>query len=116
MAKLGAPAEAVRETARLVLLTAGHSTDPGDPDGALLCDADLAVLAGDEKRYAEYAAAIRREYAHVPDADFRIGRARVLRVLLALPSIYRLPPLHEAWEATARANLTTELDRLTHGE
>jgi len=31
---------------RLVLLTAGHAPEPGDRDGELLCDADLAVLAG----------------------------------------------------------------------
>ncbi|GFJ90987.1 HD domain-containing protein [Phytohabitans rumicis] len=40
---LGVPDAA--EVERLVLLTAGHTVDPGDPDGALLCDADLAILA-----------------------------------------------------------------------
>jgi predicted metal-dependent HD superfamily phosphohydrolase len=109
---LGAPAEVAAEVARLVGLTAGHATGTGDPDGELLCDADLAVLAGDEDRYAAYTAAIRREYAHVPDADFRAGRSRVLTALLDLPSIYRLAPLRDAWEERARANLTRELDAL----
>ena len=109
---LGAPVEVAAEVARLVWLTAGHATGADDPDGELLCDADLAVLAGDEEQYAAYAAAIRREYAHVPDADFRAGRSRVLTALLELPSIYRLPPLRDAWEERARANLTRELDAL----
>jgi len=35
----------VAEVARLVGLTAGHATTADDPDGELLCDADLAILA-----------------------------------------------------------------------
>jgi predicted metal-dependent HD superfamily phosphohydrolase len=109
LAALGVPAGPAGEVARLVRLTAGHATDAGDPDGELLCDADLAVLAGDEQAYAAYAAAIRREYAHVPDDGFRAGRGRVLTALLELPSIYRLEPLRAAWEKRARANLEREL-------
>jgi predicted metal-dependent HD superfamily phosphohydrolase len=109
LSTLGVSGTVADEVARLVGLTAGHATGPEDPDGELLCDADLAVLASDEQRYARYRAAIRREYAHVSDADFRAGRAQVLKALLELPSIYRLAPLREAWEATARANLAKEL-------
>jgi predicted metal-dependent HD superfamily phosphohydrolase len=106
------PGEVAAEVARLVGLTAGHATGEDDPDGELLCDADLAVLAGDEDAYASYTAAIRREYAHVPDDAFRDGRAQVLTALLELPSIYRLGPLHAAWEERARANLSRELQVL----
>jgi predicted metal-dependent HD superfamily phosphohydrolase len=109
---LGIPDGVAAEVARLVGLTAGHATTADDPDGELLCDADLAVLAGDDDQYAQYAAAIRREYAHVPPEAFRAGRAQVLRALLELPSIYRLPPLRQAWEARARANLEKELTNL----
>ncbi|WP_203828911.1 HD domain-containing protein [Actinoplanes palleronii] len=109
---LGAPDEVAADVARLVGLTAGHATEDGDPDGELLCDADLAILAADDERYAAYTAAIRREYAHVPDGDFRAGRSRVLHELLKLPSIYRLEPIREAWEARAQANLTAELELL----
>ena len=109
---LGAPAEVAAEVARLVGLTAGHATADGDADGELLCDADLAILASDDERYAAYTAAIRREYAHVPDDAFRAGREQVLKALLELPSIYRLAPLRDAWEAKARANLATELASL----
>lgn len=110
LATLGAPDEVAAEVARLVGLTAGHATGDDDPDGELLCDADLAILAGDDQRYAAYTAAIRREYAHVPDDAFKAGRAQVLTALLELPSIYRLPPLREAWEDRARANLRRELN------
>jgi predicted metal-dependent HD superfamily phosphohydrolase len=115
LTELGAPVDVAGEVARLVGLTAGHATAGDDPDGELLCDADLAILASDEQRYAEYTAAIREEYAHVPDDAFRAGRKQVLQALLELPSIYRLPPLREAWEGKARANLTAELGALDAG-
>ncbi|MBB5824050.1 putative metal-dependent HD superfamily phosphohydrolase [Micromonospora carbonacea subsp. aurantiaca] len=110
---LGVPAAAVAEVRRLVLLTAGHTVAADDRDGALLCDADLAVLAGPPEEYDRYAAAIRREYAHVPDGDFRRGRARVLRSLLSLPTLYRHPHLQTHWTPQAHANLTRELTTLT---
>jgi predicted metal-dependent HD superfamily phosphohydrolase len=112
LATLGVPAETAAEVARLVSLTAGHATDEDDLDGELLCDADLAILASAPDDYAAYTAAIRREYAHVPDDAFRGGRAQVLKALLELPSIYRHPPLREAWEDRARANLEAELKTL----
>ncbi|SBT52226.1 HD domain-containing protein [Micromonospora narathiwatensis] len=115
LAAAGLPADAVTEVRRLVLLTAGHATRPDDPDGALLCDADLAILAAPPDGYDRYAAAIRREYAHVPDSDFRAGRAAVLAGLLALPALYRLPGPHARWEAPARANLSRELAALEVG-
>ncbi|WBB66171.1 metal-dependent phosphohydrolase [Micromonospora sp. WMMD812] len=113
LAGLGVPPDAVAEVSRLVLLTAGHAVAPDDVDGALLCDADLAVLAAPPPAYDRYAAAVRREYAHVPEPDFRAGRARVLSGLLALPALFRLPPTAQLWERPARANLHRELAALT---
>ncbi|MER7458947.1 hypothetical protein [Micromonospora sp. NPDC126480] len=88
---------------------AGPPADPADADGGLLCDADLAVLAASPEAYDRYAAAIRREYAHVPEPQFRAGRARVLATLLARPTLYHHPALSTRWEQPARANLTREL-------
>lgn len=110
---LGLPRATVAEVERLVLLTAGHDPDPGDRNGSLLCDADLAVLAGPPDRYDRYAAAVRREYAHVPEEAFRAGRAAALRHLLDLPALYRVPALAARWERPARANLRRELVALT---
>lgn len=106
------PAAAITEVMRLVRLTAGHHVGEQDRDGALLADADLAVLARDPSSYAAYVAAVRAEYAHVPDDAFRGGRAAVLRGLLALPVLFRVPRLHLAWEETARRNLRRELAAL----
>lgn len=109
----GCPAGRVAAVARLVRLTATHAPEPGDRDGEALCDADLAVLAGSPQQYAHYAAAVRREYAAVPEPAFREGRAAVLRRLLALPMLYRTPYGSRRWEATARFNLRAELELLT---
>jgi predicted metal-dependent HD superfamily phosphohydrolase len=104
--------ELVAEVARLVRLTADHQAGDDDPDGAVLCDADLAILAADEARYAEYVAGVRAEYAHVPDDDFARGRAAVLRQLMAAPALFRTPSARASWEALARANVNAELTRL----
>jgi predicted metal-dependent HD superfamily phosphohydrolase len=109
----GVPAPLVAETARLVRLTTAHDADPGDRNGELLCDADLAVLGGTEAAYAAYAAAVREEYGFVPDPDFRAGRAAVLRQLLALPALFRGTAARTAYDAAARRNMAAELDRLS---
>jgi predicted metal-dependent HD superfamily phosphohydrolase len=106
------PDERLDEVVRLVLLTAGHDPEPGDADGAVLCDADLAVLASEPARYAVYASAIREEYGHLTDAVFTAGRIAVLERLLALPELYRVPTVAAEWTQRARANLTAELTLL----
>ncbi|GAA4287031.1 DUF4031 domain-containing protein [Georgenia daeguensis] len=110
---LGLPQGTVAEVARLVLLTAGHAPDPDDPAGAILCDGDLAILAASPRRYGRYAAAVRAEYARVPEEDFRRGRAAVLRTLLDRPWIFATATGRTLWEARARENVAAELSRLT---
>jgi predicted metal-dependent HD superfamily phosphohydrolase len=106
------PPEQVEEVVRLVLLTAGHDEAPDDANGAVLCDADLAVLAAPPGAYAAYASAVREEYGHLSDAEFTAGRTAVLEHLLALPALYRLPALAAEWTPRARANLAAELSLL----
>ncbi len=112
LTRAGVDAGTVAEVARLVRLTASHEAVPGDRNAAVLCDADLAILAAGPERYAAYAAAVREEYAEVEEDVFRRGRAAVLRNLLALPSLYGTTPARERWETAARHNLETELTLL----
>jgi predicted metal-dependent HD superfamily phosphohydrolase len=109
---LGVPPDRVATVRRLVLMTAGHDPAPGDADGAVLSDADLAILASGAERYRRYVAAVREEYAHVPEELFRTGRAAVLRALEAAPKLYRTAPARDRWEAAARANVAAELHAL----
>jgi predicted metal-dependent HD superfamily phosphohydrolase len=109
---LGVTPETVAEVVRLVRLTRTHDVAYGDANGAVICDADLAVLAGGPDEYAAYVQAVREEYAHVPDPDFTAGRARVLRSLLAQEPLFRTEYGHQHWEALARNNVRAELTRL----
>ncbi len=105
----GLPVGTVAEVARLVRLTGTHRPADHDEPGRRLCDADLAILAASPERYAAYVAGVRRDYAHVPEPDFRAGRAAVLRDLIARPRLYSTAPARTRWEAPARVNLTQEL-------
>jgi predicted metal-dependent HD superfamily phosphohydrolase len=105
------PDERLDEVVRLVLLTAGHDPARDDANGAVLCDADLAVLAAPPEAYAAYASAIRLEYGRLSDEEFTGGRIAVLEHLLALPELYRTEAA-QPWTDTARANLTAELTLL----
>ncbi|MGI8701602.1 MAG: HD domain-containing protein [Nocardioidaceae bacterium] len=100
------------EVVRLVLLTRDHAVPDGDRNGAVLCDADLVVLAGETQEYDAYAQRVRAEYADVSDEDFRAGRSAVLRGLLDLPSLFSTRLGRDEWEKPARANLARELASL----
>lgn len=113
LAHLRVPDDVAAEVVRLVALTADHDPAAEDRNGAVLCDADLAVLGRDPEDYRRYAASVREEYAHVPDAAFRAGRAAILRDLLARSELFRTAPGVTRWEGPARANLRAELDVLT---
>ncbi|NUT46831.1 MAG: hypothetical protein HOV94_05845 [Saccharothrix sp.] len=98
------------DVAGLVLATADHTSD--DPLTCLLLDADLAVLAAEPADYERYRAAVRSEYAHVPDEAWRVGRAGVLRDLAGRDPLYVTPQARARWEARAKANLAAELSSL----
>jgi predicted metal-dependent HD superfamily phosphohydrolase len=102
----------VAETARLVRLTETHRPADDDANGCALSDADLGILAAPADRYAEYVAAVRAEYAHLPDEVFAKGRRDVLTDLLGKPRMFHTTYGREAWEDAARAHVEAELARL----
>jgi predicted metal-dependent HD superfamily phosphohydrolase len=111
----GVPAQRIAEVARLVRLTKAHDAAAQDRNGGVLCDADLAVLGSDAAEYAQYAADIRAEYAHIDDDTFRAGRIAVLQLLLGKQSLYRTDRFRVDRDATARRNMQTELALLSAG-
>ena len=115
LARLSLAPQVVDEVVRLVLLTVSHDPAPDDRNGALLSDADLAVLGAAPSRYEQYSADVRREYGHVDEAAFRTGRAAVLRELLARPRLYATQEGRRRWEVAAHANVRGELTRLAAG-
>ncbi len=101
----------VAEVARLVRLTESHKAVPGDRNGAVLCDADLRILATGPARYAEYIADVRAEHVDATDAEFAHGRSLILEQLLNGP-VFHTRTARLLWERHARANLTSEVARL----
>ena len=111
---LGLPPELLDQVAELVNATAHMNgiEPPTDPNVIVLLDADLAILGASEDRYQRYAADIRKEYAHVPNADYRKGRISVLNRFLARPRLYHTAMMYDEGDAAARRNLRAEMEQL----
>jgi predicted metal-dependent HD superfamily phosphohydrolase len=94
----------------LVLVTR-HDGVSKSVDQALLVDIDLAILGADAARFAEYDAAIRKEYAWVPGIVYNMKRKSILQKFLERPAIFTTPRLVERYEQRARANLRASIAR-----
>lgn len=111
LVRLGVPETKARRVHDLVVHLTRHTPDPADSDSAVLCDADLAMLAVEPQRYKAYLEDVRQEYRHVPQVDFLLARQHILRKLLSRPSLF-VSPMSERWEEPARQNITAELARV----
>jgi predicted metal-dependent HD superfamily phosphohydrolase len=95
------------------MATRSHNVGDEDPDARLLVDIDLAILGSAPARFDEYERQVRREYGHVSDENWRVGRARVLQSFLARPRIYATDAYRDALESRARDNLSRSLAALS---
>jgi predicted metal-dependent HD superfamily phosphohydrolase len=94
--------------AALIRKTKTH--DAGDDvDAQVLLDADLAILGAIESDYQAYADRIRREYAWVPEPEYRKGRRKILESFL---NRHRIFHFLEHLEEQARQNLAREIAKL----
>ena len=101
----------------LIMMTANHQIDTlvdSDKynDAAYLLDMDLSILGAPWSAYEQYAKAIRQEYAHVADDNYRDGRTAVLQGLLAHPKLYLTDHYYNQLETQARNNIKRELTLL----
>jgi predicted metal-dependent HD superfamily phosphohydrolase len=110
LSRAGLEQEDMTQVARLVRMTAEHVPGSRDPEGELLCDADLAVLASPPEEYAAYVHEVREEYASVPDAEFFEARFEVLEPWVE-GEIFRTGK-GKLLTPAARANVTAEAARL----
>jgi predicted metal-dependent HD superfamily phosphohydrolase len=106
-------ADISEEVGRLIRLTRTHQVQPDDRLGAILISIDLSILGAEPSRYDAYAAAIRQEFIHVPDPDYRAGRARVLSQFAARPVIFPDAGFAATFDRQARENLARELASLS---
>jgi predicted metal-dependent HD superfamily phosphohydrolase len=101
----------------LIMMTANHQIDESIDsvkysDAAYLLDMDLSILGAPWPTYKQYAKAIRQEYAHVADDNYRDGRTAVLQGLLAHPKLYLTDHYYDQLETQARDNIKRELTSL----
>jgi predicted metal-dependent HD superfamily phosphohydrolase len=103
--------------AAMILATATHEMpqieDAGfRSDTALFLDMDLSILAAPSEVFDAYEAAIRREYAWVPEEAWVAGRSAVLRAFLNRPNIYHSEDFRDRFEKQARDNINRSLASL----
>lgn len=114
LAPAGVNPDRLARAAGCILGTRHLPQPPVSADEAVVRDADLAVLAAPDDEFDRYDAAIRLEYAAVPDDEYRAGRSRVLRSFLGRPTIYFTSGMRPL-EGAARRNMGRALDRLDIG-
>src|SRR5215813_4559529 len=112
--------ERIARIATMIRATAGHrlpdfSDEDARRDCALFLDLDLTILGSPPDEFAAYEAAVRREYAWVPEPLWIEGRRKVVESFLRRPAIYASPQFQASHEAAARRNLAQSLAALTHG-
>ncbi|MDR2454540.1 MAG: hypothetical protein LBD51_08430 [Bifidobacteriaceae bacterium] len=103
----GAKAARVRD---LVAQLGARPPQVKDPDLAVLCDAERAILAADPRSYRLYAAQVRDECGDAPAETVLEVRIQVLRRWLAKDRLF-LCSATASWEDIARNNVEAELAR-----
>jgi len=106
----GVANESLTRITDMILATKHHH--PCDGDAALVIDIDLAILGSDPNCFEEYDKAIRKEYAWVPSAEYRIGRQRVLAKFLQRETIFLTDVFQATFEQKARQNILRKLQEM----
>lgn len=96
-----------------VLATEHHAAAGGD--AALVVDLDLTILGAAARDFDRFETMIRREYGHVGEPEYVLGRRRVLEGFLSKDEIYVVPKIREEFEIRARANLSRRVAELSRG-
>jgi predicted metal-dependent HD superfamily phosphohydrolase len=107
------PSESIELAAKLILITGDHSKAVTRLEKCM-ADADLLILAQDEKTYDKFTAGLRNEYRHVTSEEWRKGHLEFLHYIEGQAKkngrIYaNFHPMHEQ---QALLNLRREIDKL----
>jgi predicted metal-dependent HD superfamily phosphohydrolase len=112
LASLGFSSRIIATVSRFILSTKSHQAAPDDFECQVFLDADLAILGSPPVEYGHYAVAIRQEYAWLPEAEYLVGRKRVLQRFLQRDRIYYTEPMFQAFELSARSNILQEIQQI----
>jgi predicted metal-dependent HD superfamily phosphohydrolase len=111
LAACAAPLETGRQVAEMVLATR-YLAVPRDPDAQLVCDIDLSILGREPAVFDRFERAIRQEYAHIAEPEYRHERAAVLARFLRREPLYQTEYFRDRFEQPARTNLKRVLRAL----
>lgn len=104
-------AAARSERVRALILATRHTAPPEEHDARYVVDADLSILGAAPSDFDRYEVQVREEYRFRSEAEWREGRARLLRGFLDHPRLF-LTPEFSVFEGPARANLSRSIARL----
>lgn len=107
----GASKEMQDRVFELVMATA-HDSSPKTTDEKLIVDIDLSVLGQPKSTYRRFSEGVRQEYRRVPSFIYRRKRKEVLSSFLSRKRIYSFERFQKLFEASARENLVSEINRL----
>ncbi len=112
LSKAGLKKQFIDNITRLILATR-HKEIPQEQDAKYECDIDLVILGKPQKEFDEYERNIRYEHQHVPEEQFKIGRAGILKKFLGRDDIYSTDLFRKKYQTQARENLERSLARLS---
>lgn len=107
----GASVEVIKS---IILDTIDHHAT--SPDAELVLDLDLLALASGWGMFCKNTEQIRKEYSHVSDEDFRVGRIKFIKGMLIGRKIFHTQRFINLAEHQAKDNLYRELKRLDKNE
>jgi predicted metal-dependent HD superfamily phosphohydrolase len=102
------------KTVNYILSTKSHLPgEDSDHDLLLFLDIDMSILGRERDEYCSYAAKIRKEYSHVEERAFNIGRSNFLKkTLQSSHHIFLTEKFQSLMESMARSNLEWEINSL----
>jgi len=101
-----------RDMVKDAIKATDHVSSAKTPEARMLIDLDLAILGQSKERFDAYEVAVRQEYAHVPDAEFRAARLAILQSFLERSFIYQTEFFEKKYGEAARRNLEMSVERL----
>lgn len=97
----------VKKVSQIILDTKSHKATIDE--SRVVLDLDMAIMAANPERYAEYVEEIKREFAQFAGPQFNAGRKQFLESLLAQEEIFITDPFWRELENNARNNIEREL-------
>lgn len=98
----------INRICRLIDITK-HPSTPETIDEKYIVDIDLGILGAPTDVYLQYTPQIRKEYAHVPNFLYKLGRRKLLKQFLKTDTIYHTEHYRNKLETTARTNIQEEI-------